>query len=175
MAIENLKQDFYIDYFLAQEKPQVDVQARKTCLPPCHPFTINTARKRNSEIQVWESFSCAKLELKWLSKCCCLMQIFKFQPHFYVTFLKKTFGQHSNFFAQVQLPMVVKACFHGAKTFPPHREALMKTAKTFPPHREALMKSAKTFPPHREALMKSANPFWQKSWKHIQVCNILRG
>ena len=68
MAIENLKQDFYIDYFLAQEKPRVDVQARKTCLPPCHPFTINTARKRNSEIQVWESFSCAKLELNMADK-----------------------------------------------------------------------------------------------------------
>ena len=161
MAIENLKQDFYIDYFLAQEKPQVDVQARKTCLPPCHPFTINTARKRNSEIQVWESFSCAKLELNMADKMLLLDANFQIPAPFLCHFFKKTFGQHSNFFAQVQLPMVVKACFHGAKTFPPHREALMK--------------SAKTFPPHREALMKSANPFWQKSWKHIQVCNILRG
>ena len=98
MAIENLKQDFYIDYFLAQEKPQVDVQARKTCLPPCHPFTINTARKRNSEIQVWESFSCAKLELNMAVKMLLLDANFQIPAPFLCHFFKKNFWSTFKFF-----------------------------------------------------------------------------
>ena len=120
-------------------------------MPPRHPFTLNTAKKRNSEIQVWGSFSCAKLELNMVVKMLLLDANFQIPGPFLCHFFKKkllvNIDDDSNFFAQVQLPIVVKACFHGAKTFPPHREALMK----------------------------SANPFWQKSWKHIQVCNILRG